>query len=581
MKRVLLITLLLTFIGYSQNPIQPNHPNFEEGFPQGLMGKMNPLNFELRDDEMMDSNPIQRDDGMKPQLFQRKMMVQSENEVSYRLDGYTSVSFDVNGLSGKITTEYDENRNLTLYRSYDWNIQSQSFVPNSREDYSYDDNGNQIIYTYNDNWDSVNQLWLYGYKREYTNDENGNRTLEIRYDWSSESRSFVPNLKFENTYDDNGNRIRYRSYDWNTESQFFVLNSKTDFTYDENGNRTLEIRYDWSSESRSFVPTFLNQDVYTNDENGNKIQKKNIVYFWNTESQFFVIDGKREFNFNENGKWIIWNFYDWNTESQSFDEEYLRLERGFDENGNQTLFIRYHWKTVYQSLVPQYKDEFTYDENGNQTLYIRNNWDTESQSFVPSSKNESIYDESGNRTVYTTYVWSSESQSFVPSSKWEYTFDQNNFLTIETSLNWFSDLGVYKPSFKMDITTSSETETNLVREGSISEFDTNSNTWNELEGEEFKSYWYYTKTQSLSTNSVETNSFSIYPNPTSNSLHINSSESLSNPIFELYDVKGSKVLSNPFKLTEPIDVSGLQPSLYIYNIKDGSEVKQSGKVLVE
>ena len=58
-------------------------------------------------------------------------------------------------------------------------------------------------------------------------------------------------------------------------------------------------------------------------------------------------------------------------------------------------------------------------------------------------------------------------------------------------------------------------------------------------------------------------------------------EYLKTPIFELYDVKGSKILSNPFKLTEPIDVSDLQPSMYIYNVKDGSEVKQSGKVLIE
>ena len=109
----------------------------------------------------------------------------------------------------------------------------------------------------------------------------------------------------------------------------------------------------------------------------------------------------------------------------------------------------------------------------------------------------------------------------------------------------------------------------------------NFNTWNELQGEEFRDYWYYTKTPSLSTNSIETNSFSIYPNPTSSTLQINSSEYLKTPIFELYDVKGSMILSNPFKLTEPIDVSDLQPSMYIYNIKDGSELKQSGKVLIE
>jgi hypothetical protein len=126
-----------------------------------------------------------------------------------------------------------------------------------------------------------------------------------------------------------------------------------------------------------------------------------------------------------------------------------------------------------------------------------------------------------------------------------------------------------------------ETDTNLVKEGITYEYDTNFNTWNELEGEEFKSYFYYTKNSSLSTNSVEPNSFSIYPNPTKGNLNINSSKSLSNPLFELYDVKGSKILSNQFKLSEPIDVSELQPSMYIYNVKDGSELKQSGKILIE
>jgi hypothetical protein len=133
----------------------------------------------------------------------------------------------------------------------------------------------------------------------------------------------------------------------------------------------------------------------------------------------------------------------------------------------------------------------------------------------------------------------------------------------------------------MDISTLSETNTKLVREGIIYEYDTNFNTWNELEGEEFKSFWYYTKESSLSTNSVELNSFSIYPNPTKGNLKINYSESLINPLFELYDIKGSKIFSKPFNFSEPIDVNGLKPSIYFYKIIDGNEVKQSGKVIKE
>ena len=362
MKRCLLFTLLISFIGYSQNPIQPNHPNFEEGLPQDLVEKMKPINLEFGDDEMMDFNPIQRVNGMKLQSFQSDMMVENVNEVIYRFDGETYIKFDENDLTGKYTRQVDENGNQTHYIQYNWDSESQSFVPSSKSEYTYDENGIQTFYIY--------------------------------YSWDSESQSFVPSRKYENTYDENGNRTHY-------------------------------IRYNWDSESQSFVPIL--------------------------------------------------------------------------------------------------KDETTYDSN-----------------FTP---------------VWTRTQWKIE--------------------------KYYSGLGVYKPSFVKDYSIHSETDTELVIVGIIKQYDTNFNTWNELEGEEFKSYWYYTKTQSLSTNSVEPNSFSIYPNPTSNSLQIHSSESLSNPIFELYDVKGSKILSNPFKLTEPIDVSDLQPSMYIYNVKDGSEVKQSGKIIKE
>ena len=133
----------------------------------------------------------------------------------------------------------------------------------------------------------------------------------------------------------------------------------------------------------------------------------------------------------------------------------------------------------------------------------------------------------------------------------------------------------------MDISTYSETDTKLVREGIMYEYDTNFNTWNELEGEEFKSYWYYTKSSSLSTNSVEQKSFSIYPNPTTRFLKINSLELFTNPTIELYDLKGSRILSKPFKNDENIDISELKPSIYLYKIIDGNEVKQSGKLIKE
>ena len=125
--------------------------------------------------------------------------------------------------------------------------------------------------------------------------------------------------------------------------------------------------------------------------------------------------------------------------------------------------------------------------------------------------------------------------------------------------------GLYKPSFKMDISTQSETDTNLVREGITYEYDTNFNTWNELEGEEFKSYWYYTKVSILSADKLETSTFAIYPNPTSNTLFISGNET---PItVAIYNVLGKEVLS--IKNTNNINVQALPSGVYVIRISDG------------
>ena len=258
--------------------------------------------------------------------------------------------------------------------------------------------------------------------------------------------------KTESTYDSNGNRTLEILYSWYTDSQPFAPWLKYENTYEENGNKTLEIRYRWNADSQSFVPDYKYENTY--DENGNR--NVNIGYNWNTDSQSFVTSAKWEFTYDANGNQTLGRIYTWNTDSQSF-VGYSKREKAYDANGNQTLQIDHQWNTDSQSFVPRYKYEWAYDANGNQTLYIHYYWNTDSQSLVADYKNE-------------------------------YTYDANNLRTNLTIYDWYATLGVYKPSFKTDTSTQSETETNLVREGITYEYDTNFNTWSELEGEEFKSY---------------------------------------------------------------------------------------------
>ena len=574
MKRILLFTLLISFIGYSQNPIQPNHQNFNDGLPQDLVERKNPMNFELGDDEM-DFNPIQRVGGMKPHSFQSEMDNQSDNGITYRLDGSTDVYVGSEDLTNKYTRSYNENGDQTLYIIYDWNTDSQSFIPNTKYEYSYDENGNQNLrmrYT----WNTDSQSFIPSRKYEYSHDENGYQTSEIHSNWSSDSQSFIPNNKYEYTYDVNGNLTLYIVYSWDTTTQSFVPNDKHEFTYDENGNQTIRIYYTWDTTTQSFVPNDKNE--YSYDDSGNRMESR---FVWNSVIEIFIPNNKDFNEYDEQDRILFMKRYQYDicnetkTQIQQYqfiydDELDGRTTRLFttDNNGgfdfyfekgtfyNENGLIVFRFQNANPDLLPtdyNWSREYSYDTEGNNIEEILSKWDTQTESLVPSEKEIRVYD---------------------------YDFHPTRNLIQFRIEKYFPGLG-FKPSFEKDFSIHSETDTELVIVGTIKQYDTNFNTWSELQGEEFRSYWYYTKTPSLSTNSVESNLFSIYPNPTSSTLQINSSEYLKTPMFELYDVKGSKILSSPFKLTEPIDVSDLQPSMYIYNVKDGSELKQSGKVLIE
>ena len=352
----------------------------------------------------------------------------------------------------------------------------------------------------------------------------------------------------EQKFDEYGNIILVTWENWNFESNISIPTVKYEYTYNENGNRIQMLEFDWDIESQSY--SLSNKQEYTYNENGILTQTK--TSFWNTESQSFSYTNgqKEEFTYNEHGDRILQLIFYWNMETESFD-------------------------------LPKNQTDFVYDEN--QRLILRTfkrNWDSYNQLWDFRTTVDYVWDENDKNTLVTQKFWDLESNSYIPSHKIIKTFSnfsQNFIFESSTIHSWNEEINIYEPTFKTIVSTTLDSEDKLHRTGTISKYNIESGDWDEIDSRFFK----YTKTPSLSTNSVEQNSFSIYPNPTSNSLNINSSESLSNPIFELYDVKGSKVLSNPFKLTEPIDVSDLQPSMYIYNVKDGSEVKQSGKVLIE
>lgn len=415
----------------------------------------------------------------QPKSFQSDLMVERKQVASpLRLDRESTVYFDGNSITGKYEATYDPNGKQTLFIYYNWDTNTQSFVPS--------------------------------YKSETAFDENGNQTLKLDYAWSTTTQSFVPNSKQEPSYDVNKKQILNISYFWDTTSQSFVLHSKYETTYDTNGNQTLIKEYTWNTTTQSFVTSW--KDEYAYDTNGNL--NLNISYFWNTSTQSFVTSWKNEY--------------------------------AYDANGNRNLYLSYTWDTNTQSLVPNIKSEYSYDSNGNQNLYIRYSWDTASQSFVPLYKDVRTYNDglplSINLTQWMIY-------------------------------KWYSGLGVYKPSFKKEYSTVLDADTQLQQMGITYQYDTNFNVWKKLEGEEFKSYFYHTKTASLSTEKLGNSLISLYPNPTSQLLYVSHPE-INSFVIKVKDLNGKQMYSGTIQKDVPLDVSNYTQGMYFVTIENKENNKK-------
>ena len=176
MKRILLFTLLISFIGYSQNPIQPNTPNFEDGIPQDLVEKIKPINLEFGDDEMMDFNPNQNNNKINSQSFESSGMVQNENDYNLKLDSLIKVGIDSYGVSHKTISKFDENNNKVYEELFFWDSNNTYFEPIEIREFIYDMEGylNQENVFY---WDLNSQSYNLNWKGDYEYDENSNQTL--------------------------------------------------------------------------------------------------------------------------------------------------------------------------------------------------------------------------------------------------------------------------------------------------------------------------------------------------------------------------------------------------------------------
>ena len=250
MKRILLFTLLISFLGYSQDPIQSNILNFDDDFSNDLTESTNSSSIDTDGNGFLNIFPTRESNTSEPQSYQRLQ----QDEMSYRLFHYKQWYFNDNGNPQRTSEKlYDDNGNVTLEITDNWDVDTQSYIPSYKNESTYDENGNLTLYISN-YWDIDTQSYIPSYKNESTYDENGNLTLYITNYWDIGTQSYIPSYKNEYNFDENDNlTLQINYYSWDVQTQSFIPNDKIEYDYDDNSNNILSIYYFWDYGNSSFV----------------------------------------------------------------------------------------------------------------------------------------------------------------------------------------------------------------------------------------------------------------------------------------------------------------------------------------
>jgi len=429
----------------------------------------------------------------------------------YRLESHTETQM---GNNRKFIRDYDENDNLINYLFKNFDEDSQTFINEIKYNYIYDNNNLRIEYSQS-KWE--NESWVGVRKNEFEY-INGVISTNIQSAW--ENGSWVYDSKYVCVYDANvsDQRLSIERLRWSNDT--WVENNKTEYEYDTNGNETIQKYFTYSENTQSYLLSHYYEKTY--NENNEKIEE--VVYSNCLNSCY--LSSKREYYY-DNGNLTKHNYYGW-------------------ENG----------------LVLKTEYEYEYDINGNRTRNLRSV--VENGVLVPADLFLHQFDDYGNEILRnrTAYSTTTNTIRFTQIIEWEY--DQNFLLSYSIDMDWL--IGDYESyEYKTEYTTQSETETDLVRVGITSEYDSVSDEWNILTSEQFNSYYNYAKLSSLSTKTSQLNDITIYPNPTTSIVTLQGGKQYD---IEVYNLQGRKVMA----LTgNTIDMSHLSSATYIVKALDKVE----------
>jgi hypothetical protein len=454
--------------------------------------------------------------------------------------------------------EYDSLNSIKILYSYDevwnkikgeekffWDQDKNSFYQAGKKEYTYDGQGNMILFVeyywnfFINDWsgaskkenffsDTLQSETIYGSWNEQRRDFDGviridayndhdGKTMWTRFSlWDTLSDKWYFNARINNEYYDFGKKRYETEFLYDTLTHIWKVNRKGEWFYDQQGRDSLKISYIRNPEDTDWICSTKFEYLFSDT------CRLTNIYNWDIQSNQLKISSKYEDVWDKRGNLLInRNFY-WNSLTSSWIGG-MQHTYSFDSLNRTTQMDQWKWDNNQNDWLDEYKETNEFDLAGHR-IKTKSYWKQYDWELITST--DSVYDGKGN------LILSSIDRSF-DDEMFEYFYDDNNILT-----NYKSYLGT--PD--------------------------NRQLWT-------KGFYYWTKVIS-DLNLEKENNIGVYPNPASTSFRITGLKAQSE--IQIIDLQGIVRLTSNVTNELEIPVEWLNTGIYLLIIKspEGNTIRK-------
>ena len=319
--------------------------------------------------------------------------------------------------------------------------------------------------------DSEDESTLLPYRRyTYEYDKNENFTLYMQESWNKLSDEWNTDIRVETSYYNENHYSSDVAYKWNSDLNELTGWYKDLFEYSNEGKLIKQTSYNWNIEMSNWNEVAQ----ITQDYNANCLLNQKFLYWWNDGNADWRLSQKTIHEYDKSGNLISAITYTPYAENDFIES--IKYVYSY-QNGFKTAEEYFEWNSELGDWNLSYaKREYEYNSNGKEILYVYYNRDEESGELIPVKKYINEYNEINRNILSESYEWNVELSKWKGIDyKFVSDFDSNGVRILDEEYSWNEDIMNWEAIYRMTSVESDDQSINSIKIYSSSEL--NSDVW--------------------------------------------------------------------------------------------------------